>query len=315
MEIIITKNAGFCFGVKRAVKIATECAKAASGSSASGSSANGSPANGSPVNGGISEGKKKATKSVGGNIYTLGPIIHNPQVVENLSEDLGIHPKSSIDEMDNGTIIIRSHGVKLEDLSAAEKKGLKILDATCPFVKKTQSLVSELARDGYLVVVVGEKEHPEVQGILSYGKGHVMVAASPEELSELKPTRKIGIVAQTTQSEKNLQAVMAFCLSKTVELKVFNTRCNATEIRQDESIDLASRVDAVFVIGGRNSANTKRLAELCSEIQPRTHHIEVASEIKAEWLEGVKKLGITAGASTPNWIIEEIIKRAIKLSS
>ena len=279
MEIVIAKTAGFCFGVKRAISMAINCAKRG-----------------------------------GKNIYTLGPIIHNPQVVRKLEESENIHPKTSVDEMDEGTMIIRSHGMKLEDLQKARKKNLTIVDATCPFVKKTQEFVRTLSREGYTIVVVGEREHPEVQGVISYGSTEIIVATSVEELKDMPRKRRIGIVAQTTQSQERLQEITAFCLTKASEIKVYNTICNATFIRQKESVELSKTVDCMIVVGGRNSANTKRLAEICSSIQPRTHHIEVAGEIDPLWFEGVERVGITAGASTPDWIIKEVVERVREIA-
>ncbi len=279
MEIVIAKTAGFCFGVKRAISMAINCAE---------------------------ESEE--------NIYTLGPIIHNPQVVKKLEESENIHPKASVDEMARGTMIIRSHGMKLEDLEKAQKKDLKIVDATCPFVKKTQEFVRTLSKEGYTIVVVGEKEHPEVQGVISYGSTEVIVANSVEELRDMPRKRKIGIVAQTTQSQERLQEITAFCLTKASEIKVYNTICNATFIRQKESVELSKTVDCMIVVGGRNSANTKRLAEICASIQPRTHHIEIAGEIVPSWFDGVRRVGITAGASTPDWIIKEVVERVKEIA-
>ncbi len=277
MEILIAKSAGFCFGVKRAMNVATECA-----------------------------GGEGAEDN--GEIHTLGPIIHNPQVVKKLQDESSIRPAERVEDIASGTLIIRSHGVKLDDLKKAEARDLKIVDATCPFVKKTQQLVSELTRDGYTVIMVGEREHPEVQGVISYGNPEIIVAASAEELEGLDRKKKIGIVAQTTQSEKNLREIAGLCVTKAQEVKIFNTICNATSIRQSESVELSKIVDCMIVIGGKNSANTRRLAEICRSIQPNTHHIEVAGELDPAWFEGSKKLGVTAGASTPEWIIKEVIE-------
>ncbi|MBI5559804.1 MAG: 4-hydroxy-3-methylbut-2-enyl diphosphate reductase [Deltaproteobacteria bacterium] len=280
MEILIAKTAGFCFGVKRAINIA-----------------------------------RKSAEDVSGEIYTLGPIIHNPQVVKKLEESSNIRARNTVGEMDGGTVIIRSHGVKLKEFDAAKAKGLDIVDATCPFVKKTQDLVSELTKEGYTVVVVGDKEHPEVQGIISYGNSGVIVATTAEDLKDMPRKKKIGIVAQTTQSQERLQAIASFCLTKAPEVKVCNTICNATSIRQKESVELSKVVGCMIVVGGKNSANTRRLAEICRSIQPRTYHIETASEIDPEWFEGVERLGVTAGASTPNWIISEAISKLEELAS
>ncbi|MCK4739750.1 MAG: 4-hydroxy-3-methylbut-2-enyl diphosphate reductase [Deltaproteobacteria bacterium] len=274
MEILIAKSAGFCFGVKRAINMATDCAE-------------------------VSDGE----------ISTLGPIIHNPQVVDKLDKESNIKITESVEDMKSGTIILRSHGAKLSERKTAEKKGLKVLDATCPFVKKTQEFVSELTADGYTVIVVGEKEHPEVRGIVSYGKEEIIVAASVGELEGLSQCSKIGIVAQTTQSQENLQAITAYCVPKAKEIKVFNTICSATSVRQKESVELSKLVDSMIVVGGKNSANTRRMADICRSIQPKTYHIETADEIEESWFVGINRLGVTAGASTPNWIIEEVIER------
>jgi len=274
LEIFVAKSSGFCFGVKRAINMADRCASETSGG-----------------------------------IYTLGPLIHNPQVVKRLEDASGVYAKNTVDEIDKGTVIIRSHGAKLEELKAAKDKGLNIVDATCPFVKKAQELVTELTEEGYFVVIVGEKDHPEVKGIKSFGSTEIRVAESPKELLDLPRMKKIGIVAQTTVPIEKLESVVRYCLLKAAELKVFNTICNATSIRQTESAELARHVDLMLVVGGKNSANTRRLAEICSTIQPRTHHIEVALEISPEWLDGVQSVGVTSGASTPDWVIAEAVDK------
>ncbi len=271
MEIRVAKTAGFCFGVKRAINLAEDCAGGGDG-----------------------------------DIYTLGPIIHNPQVVKKLEES-NVYARNDLDDVDSGTVIIRSHGVRLDEYESASEKGLSVVDATCPFVKKAQENVSRLLEEGYKIIVVGEEEHPEVQGLVSYGGKNVTVAVSVDELKALPRSGKIGIVAQTTQNIATLEAITAFCLSRASEVKVFNTICNATTLRQAESLDLAGEVDVMIVVGGKNSANTKRLAELCRPIQKRTYHIETACEIDEKWFEGAEIVGVTAGASSPRWIIEEVI--------
>ena len=279
MEILIAKSAGFCFGVKRAINIA-----------------------------------KKSADDVRGEISTLGPIIHNPQVVKKLEDSANIRPRKTLEEIQGGTIIIRSHGVKLKEFAAAKEKGLNIVDATCPFVKKTQELVSDLTRDGYTVIVVGDREHPEVQGIISYGNPDIIVAASVDEIKDLPKREKIGIVAQTTQSQERLQKIADFCLTRASEVKVCNTICSATSVRQEESVEISKEVECMIVIGGKNSGNTRRLFEVCHSIQPKTYHIEEAREIDPAWFKGIERLGVTAGASTPKWIIEEVISRLEELA-
>ena len=273
MEIVLAKSAGFCFGVKRATKMAFQEAES-----------------GNP------------------DTYTLGSIIHNPQVVDKLAA-AGVSVKKDVEDINQGTVIIRSHGVTLDEIDRAKNKGLRIVDATCPFVKKAQDLTTLLRDEGYFVVIVGDEEHPEVKSIISYGGKDVIVVDSPEKLETLPKKKKIGVVAQTTQSFDNLQAIVNECLGKTGELRVFNTICGATAIRQDQSRDIAQEVDCMIVVGGYSSANTKRLAEICKGIQPNTHHIEVAVELDPTWFKGVKRVGITAGASTPEWIIDDVVEK------
>lgn len=272
MKIILAKRAGFCFGVKRATQMAFEAA-----------------------------GKDQET-------YTLGPIIHSPQVVNKL-EEMGVGVVKDLSSVCNGTVIIRSHGVLASEMEEAHHKKLQVVDATCPFVKKAQEHVKYLSEAGYDVLVVGDADHPEVQGIVSYAMGKVYVVASGEQVTKLPKMGKMGVVAQTTQSFDNLKSVVTECLRRGGEVRVFNTICDATAVRQQEATELAHQVDCVIVIGGYNSANTRRLAEICTEIQPKTYHIETATEIDSSWFAGVETVGVTAGASTPKWIIDEVIAR------
>jgi 4-hydroxy-3-methylbut-2-enyl diphosphate reductase len=277
MKVILAKRAGFCFGVKRATQMAFEAA-----------------------------GEDKKT-------FTLGPIIHSPQVVKKL-EEMGVKVLKNLDSMESGTIIIRSHGVASEEIGEAVQKKLEIVDATCPFVKKAQEHVKSLSESGYGVVVVGDADHPEVQGIVSYGGNKVFVVGSGEEVKKLPKMSKIGVVAQTTQSFENLKNVVSECLLRGGEIRVFNTICDATAVRQEEAKELAGQVDCMLVVGGFNSANTRRLAEVCAELQPLTHHIETAAEINSAWFEGVERVGVTAGASTPKWIIDEVMSKIEELN-
>ena len=277
MKVILAKQAGFCFGVKRATQLAFEAA-----------------------------GKDQKT-------YTLGPIIHSPQVVGKL-ENLGIRVLDSLDGLEQGTIIIRSHGVELKEINEAQQKNLNIVDATCPFVKKAQEHVKGLSDAGYSVVVVGDADHPEVQGIVSYGGEKVFVVASGDDVKKLPKMKKIGVVAQTTQSFENLKNVVCECLQRGGEIRVYNTICDATAVRQEEAKELAEQVDCMLVIGGFNSANTRRLLEVCTELQPRTYHIETAEEIDPSWFEGAERVGVTAGASTPKWIIDEVMNKIEELN-
>ena len=272
MKISLAKRAGFCFGVKRATQMAFEAADR------------------------------------GGQTCTLGPIIHSPQVVQRL-EELGVKVVSDAEHLEGGTVIIRSHGVASHELEAAVRKEMEIIDATCPFVKKAQEHVKSLSQAGYDVVVVGDADHPEVQGIVSYASGRVFVIGSGDEASRLPKMGKVGVVAQTTQSLDNLRQVVVECLTKGNETRVFNTICDATAVRQEEAKELAKQAECMIVIGGYNSANTRRLAEVCAELQPRTYHIETADQLNPEWFAGVETVGVTAGASTPKWVIDEVLRK------
>lgn len=274
MELVIAKHAGFCFGVKRATLLAFE----------------------------------KAAEAGDGKTCTLGPIIHSPQVVSRL-EEKGVRVIATLDEIEQGSVILRSHGVTEAEIREAEAKGLEVVDATCPFVKKAQNDLNMLSNEGYELVVVGDRDHPEVRSIVSYAGSPVHVVASAEEADALPNFKRLGIVAQTTQSYEVLAAVVSACLRKVREIRVFNTICDATSVRQDEAKIIASQVDCMLIIGGFNSANTRRLAEICLEIQPRTYHIETAAQLSADWLRGCKSVGITAGASTPKWLIDEVVER------
>ena len=277
MEIILAKSAGFCFGVKRATQMAFEAS------------------------------------ADHDHICSLGPIIHSPQVVEKLAEK-GVDVVDRVEDIPEGAVIIRSHGVTAEEMRAILARDLTVVDATCPFVKKAQEYAARLATEGYTVVIVGEAEHPEVQGIVSYADGgRVQVVANALEAGRLPRMGRVGIVAQTTQSFENLRQVADICLEKCQELHVFNTICDATTVRQNEARDIARKVDVMLVIGGFNSANTSRLAQICREIQPATHHLETADEIQGAWFTGAERIGITAGASTPRWLIDEVVSRVTEL--
>ena len=279
-RILIARGAGFCFGVKRAISIADETAGR--------------------------EGEDRDGPMEP--IHSLGPIIHNPQAVDRL-EKKGIRVVGGVDEITCGKAIIRSHGVTRSDREALEEKRVTIIDATCPFVTKAQDHARMLSQEGYAVVVVGDPNHPEVKSIISYIEEGVQVFTSLEEIEKARVGRKAGVVAQTTQSFDNLMAFVSGAMRRFSEVRVFNTICNATTLRQEESTGLAGQADAMFVLGGYNSANTRRLAEICSAINPRTHHIETEEEVTRAMVEGASVVGVTAGASTPQWIIDGLVER------
>lgn len=271
MKIIIAKRAGFCFGVKRALDITFDIAK-------------------------------KDKKGV----YTLGPLIHNPQVIEILKNE-AIFPIDNIEDKNIRSLIIRTHGIPYYLHDNIRKQGIKIIDATCPFVKKAQQYAQLLRDDGYQVIILGDINHPEVQGIMSYAGEDVIVLDDFTVLPKLKP--KVGIVVQTTQPVEALKKLLSNIIAHVKEVKVYNTICSSTALRLKETEDMAQMVDAMVVVGGKNSANTTQLTNLCKSFGVKTYHVETASEISHEWLKGIKKIGITAGASTPHWIIREVEKK------
>lgn len=276
MRITVAKGAGFCFGVKRAIKIAFDVA-----------------------------GKKES------GVVTFGPIIHNPQVIERLMT-AGVSPVESVADIKTGkvkAVIVRTHGIPCETMTALTKKGVEIIDATCPFVKKAQQYAKLLKEEGYQVVILGDEHHPEVKGILSYAGKGALVVSSDGRLPELK--HRVGIVVQTTQPVEALKRLLTSAVEQSREIKVYNTICNSTALRLKETETMARKVDVMIVVGGKNSANTTQLANLCRSHRVPTHHIETASEIRPEWLRGASDVGITAGASTPDWIISEV-KATIK---
>ena len=269
MEIILAEYLGFCYGVKRAIRIARE--------------------------------------HTDGTSCTLGPIIHNPQMVERLQSE-GVDVVENLSDMEEGTIIIRSHGVGPQVYQEAESKGLKIVDATCPYVKKAQLSAKKLVEEGYKVVIVGEKNHPEVKSIFEWSNNKAIILETEEEATEISSCQKLGIVSQTTVSGERFKRIVDKLLEKSSDIKILRTICTATDQRQAAAIELAQKVDLMLVIGGKNSANTTRLAQLCEE-KCRTYHIETVEELSPEWLDQIEKIGITAGASTPDWIIWEVHKK------
>ena len=271
MEVILADYLGFCYGVKRAIMIARENASADS------------------------------------TACTLGPIIHNPQMVERLKQE-GVGTVERLDDMEKGTVIIRSHGVGPRVYDEAAERGLDLVDATCPHVKKAQLSAKSLVDEGYHVVIIGEREHPEVRSIFEWSDGQAEIIETEEEAETLVPCAKLGIVCQTTFSGAKFRKVVSCLLAKSREIKILRTICTATDQRQAAAVELAGKVDLMLVIGGKNSANTTRLAQICAE-KCRTYHIETAAELQQVWFDKIEKIGITAGASTPDWIIKEVYKK------
>lgn len=271
MKVFLAEHCGFCYGVKRAVELACNCIE----------------------------------NSQNGSAYTLGPIIHNPQMVKRL-ENHGVRVANHLKEIATGTVIIRSHGVGPDIYKEAELKGLHVVDATCPHVRKAQQAAWQLIQEGYHVVVVGERHHPEVKSIVAWSGENTVVVESLAEALHLAFIPRMGVVAQTTFAGDLFQDIVEVLKTRTDELKVNRTICNATELRQKAAIELAAKVEVMVVVGGRNSANTTRLTQLCQEAGCKTYHVETAQELRQEWFNHVHNVGITAGASTPDWVIEEV---------
>ena len=242
-----------------------------------------------------------------GEIYTVGPLIHNPQAVEMLDMK-GIKVIKDIREVKSGTIIIRAHGITPSEKSTIKQSGLEYFDATCPLVVRIQKTIKKYADKGYTTIIVGDKGHAEVEGLLGYAEGKGIVIEKEEDVDRV-PTGKICVVAQSTQNREFFEKIVAKLKEKNPELKVFDTICDATTERQEEVKMLASKVDAMVIVGGRNSANTRRLAEISSSLGVRTFHVENEAEIVEETISKCENVGVTAGASTPNWVIEKVIDR------
>lgn len=274
MEVKVAKSAGFCFGVKRAVDMVYEH---------------------------VGKGER---------VYTLGPIIHNEQVVKDL-EEKGVKVIKSLEEamgQSDATVIIRSHGVSEEIRDRLNKTGAKIVDATCPFVAKIHRIVKEESEKGLQIVIVGDEKHPEVESINGWCGGMAKVVETIDEADKciLDNDRKVCIVAQTTFNYKKFQDIVDIFLKKSYDIYIVNTICNATEERQTEAGSIARQSDAMLVIGGKHSSNTQKLYEICRNECGNTYFIQTLDDLDLKQLQSFRSVGITAGASTPNKIIKEV---------
>ena len=275
MEVIVAKTAGFCFGVERAVNQVYDQIKHGSGP-----------------------------------IYTLGPIIHNEGVVRDL-EKKGVKVLNSANEISaltEGTVIIRSHGVGKHIYDMLKAQGVQIVDATCPFVKKIHRIVQEQNLQGRRVIIIGDETHPEVEGIKGWGDARTMVVKNEEQMEKLPSFtgEKLCIVSQTTFNYNKFKDLVEKFEKKGYDILVLNTICNATQERQVEARRIASEVDAMIVIGGKHSSNTQKLYEICQKECKNTYFIQSLGDFNPECVNSVRSVGITAGASTPNQIIEEV---------
>ena len=273
MSVRIARNSGFCFGVKRAIKVALK------------------------------------TSKDNHEIVTLGPIIHNPQMVAKLESE-NIFKVDKIEQIKGRPTIIRSHGIKKEILKELEKNNIEIINATCPYVSKTQDYAKSLSEDGYDLIILGDRNHPEVKALRSYVDKEVMIVANADELVD-KHFKKVGIISQTTRRVEDLQELVKKLVPKCHELRVINTICNATTIRQNSTLTLAKESEVMIVVGGKNSSNTKMLAKICESFV-KTYHIETAREIDKMWFKDKQNIGLTAGASTPDWVIVEVYNEILE---
>ncbi|MCI0336853.1 MAG: 4-hydroxy-3-methylbut-2-enyl diphosphate reductase [Acidobacteria bacterium] len=274
MEIVLAESLGFCMGVKRAVDLAYRALE----------------------------------KSDPQQVVTLGPLIHNTQEIERLTKDgIGVIDENSIPE--NGTVIIRAHGVAPQAYEALKSRGLKIMDGTCPYVHYSQRKAMELQQEGYTIVIAGDKDHPEIRGILGFIDNQAYVVKTVAEAKALAAFDRVGTIAQTTISPQKYQAIVEALREESKEVKVCETICDATEENQRAVRELSLEVEMLYVIGGRHSANSNKLVETARENCPRALLIENADEINPEDLRGVKRVGISAGASTPDWMIQIVVER------
>ncbi len=274
MEVILAEHAGFCFGVKRAVDQVYEQVR------------------------------------TGKPIYTYGPIIHNEEVVRDL-EQRGvqvIETEESLQQIREGTVVIRSHGVPKRICEEIEARGMECVDATCPFVKRIHNIVEKESRAGRQIIIIGNSGHPEVEGIMGWSSTPAIVIGSPEEAEKFsfEAGKEVCVVSQTTFNYNKFQDVVEIFMKKGYNGSVVNTICNATEVRQTEARKIAAQVDVMIVIGGNHSSNTRKLYEICMQECANTYFIQTLNDLHLDLPKTVRLVGITAGASTPNNIIEEV---------
>jgi (E)-4-hydroxy-3-methyl-but-2-enyl pyrophosphate reductase len=264
-----TRHIGFCFGVNRAVSAA------------------------------IKEAGRRKEK-----IYTLGPRLHNPQMVELLREK-GIEPVDNLFDLEEGVVVFRSHGIRKDEEEYIRAKGLRAIDATCPFVKLVRKHALYLRKQGYKVVIAGDERHPEVKSVLSYLDDDAIVLNNPFSIE----AKKIGVVSQTTLDVETLADIVRSLVDGARELRIYNTICESTSLRRAEAIELAGRVEIMLIVGGKNSSNTTKLCGAVKRVQPRTYHIETEDELQPEWFAGLGSIGIAGGASTPDAIVDRVERR------
>jgi (E)-4-hydroxy-3-methyl-but-2-enyl pyrophosphate reductase len=283
-KIFIAQHYGFCMGVKRAINIAQETSQERSGK-----------------------------------VTILNEIVHNEAVVESFKRR-GVGQAFSVDDVNEGTLIVSAHGTSPDLIRTAEAKGLEVVDATCPLVSRIYTIIEKIVQNGYYVIHFGDRDHDETKGIVGHAPQHITVASTEDELSALPdwPNRKLGLTVQTTAHMSELAEIENLSKKKWPHIEIFNTVCNATTERQTAIMDLAPQVDMVLIVGSTTSANSKRLAGISEAICGRGILIGSAADIDESWFEedqGVQKVGISAGASTPDFLVEEVIQRLVEISS
>ncbi len=273
MEVKIAKNSGLCYGVKRALQIA-----------------------------------KKTRQLKSGKVYTLGDLIHNPQVISDLRKR-GILPINNPDEIKEGTLIIRSHGASPETYALLKQKNIEIVDATCPIVKNIQKLVSKLAKKEDEIIIVGNRKHPETIGLKGHSLGKGIIIENETEASKLPKKEKRAVLSQSTQDFNTFKEVAGRLMQSSEELNIHNTICKSTQVRQDATLKLASQVDVLFIIGGKNSSNTNKLYQISKTSQKNTYFIENSNQIDPKMIKGADKIGLSGGASTPPEVIQDVASK------
>jgi 4-hydroxy-3-methylbut-2-enyl diphosphate reductase len=273
MRVKLVDATGFCMGVQRAVNITL-----------------------------------KAADKGGSKIYTYGPLIHNPQVIE-LLKGKGIEIISDLQRLHSGIVVIRAHGIAPQKWKEIKETGAQMLDATCPRVKRVQKIIRQYATQGYATLIVGDKEHAEVVGLLGFSRGKGFVVTSEEDVAELPDLRKVCVVAQTTQNEGRFDQISRRVKERYAESLIFNTICDSTQKRQEETLELARQVEGMVVVGGKNSGNTLRLVKISESTGTPTFFIEHEDELDMERLKHLATVGVVGGTSTPLWILERVVKR------
>lgn len=266
VEVRLAKSYGFCFGVKRAIKIA-----------------------------------ERNKDSV-----TFGPLIHNNKEIERLKRDYGVGLSESLEKaQESKSVIVRTHGITKSDLKALQEKSIHIVDATCPFVTKPQNIVENMSKEGYQIIIFGDSNHPEVQGVASYGDS-VIIVSGIDELKKAKLGKKVALISQTTKQPTKFGEIAGFLSERVSECRVFNTICNATFENQYAIDELSKSVDIMIIVGGKNSSNTKQLLNIARQSCENSYLVEDENDLDLAWFEGKSICGMSAGASTPDWIIERV---------